>query len=376
LRTQEQFRLLVVRLGAMGDVLHALPAVTALRLAHPHWRIDWAIEPKWRPLLATDLADTQPGIVPVDEHLGQRPVVDRIILAPTKAWGKRPLSRETRMGIGALRAELRAAEYDAVLDLQGAIRSSVLARLTGCRRVIGDAEPWEKPARLLYTERVATVGPHVIERNVELANAVAGDELEPEQPRLPVDEAAELWCDEIDELKIGAAEGRPVVLLHPGGGWGAKRWPADRYGIVAEQLSRRGALVLVHAGSGDEEVLARVAVATAHGRAGVVSCSLAQLVALTRRVALVIGGDTGPLHLACALGKPVVGLYGPTDPKRNGPFGCRSRVLRNAESRTDHTRREQPEAGLLTILPEAVMESVASLFLEEQREAPVEEEWL
>src|SRR6201996_2081010 len=102
----------------MGDVLHALPAVTALRLAHPHWRIDWVIEPKWRPLLATDLADTRPGMVRVDDHLTQRPVVDRIVLAPTKAWGKRPLSRETRIGIGALRAELRSGEYDAVLDLQ------------------------------------------------------------------------------------------------------------------------------------------------------------------------------------------------------------------------------------------------------------------
>src|SRR6266571_2610859 len=85
------------------------------------------------------------------------------------------------------------------------------------------------------------------------------------------------------------------------------------------------------------------------------SCSLSQLIALTRRVALVIAGDTGPLHLACALGRPVVGIYGPTDPDRNGPFGTRFRVLRSPESRRDHTRRAEPEAGLLTITSDAVL---------------------
>jgi hypothetical protein len=87
---------------------------------------------------------------------------------------------------------------------------------------------------------------------------------------------------------------------------------------------------------------------------------------MTRRVSLVIGGDTGPLHLACALGKPVVGIYGPTDPKRNGPFGSPSQVLRNPESRQDHTRREEPEAGLLTITPEMVMAAVADLLRRER----------
>ena len=98
-----------------------------------------------------------------------------------------------------------------------------------------------------------------------------------------------------------------------------------------------------------------------------VSCSLPQLIALSRRVSLVIGGDTGPLHLACALGKPVVGIYGPTDPGRNGPYGTRFRVLRNPESRQDHTRRAQPEAGLLTILPREVLAAAAELMMEERQ---------
>ena len=368
--------MLVVRLGAMGDVLHALPAVTALRRAHPHWQIDWVIEPKWLPLLTTDAMAAEEAMVLEGYRDPRRPVVDRILLAPTKAWGKKPLSRETRLELSGLRGQLRAGEYSAVLDLQGAIRSSVIARLAGCRRVIGAAEPWEGPARWLYTERVAVTEEHVIDQSVELANAIAGDLLEPEEPWLPVDPLAESWCELIPGIARAQEEGRPVVLVHPGGGWGAKRWPPERYGVVVEELARRGAEVLVHAGPGDEEVLARVVMATAHGAGRMVSCSLPELISLTRRVSLAIGGDTGPVHLAGALGKGVVGLYGPTDPKRNGPYWPKHRVLRNPESRTDHARRDQTEAGLLTIQPEAVLDAVLGLLLEEQRHAPVEEEWL
>jgi heptosyltransferase-1 len=259
---------------------------------------------------------------------------------------------------------LQKAEYDAVLDLQGAIRSAAVARLSGCRRVIGDAHPWEALSRWLYSEPVETVGEHVIEKNVEIASAVAGDLLTPATPWLPVNAEAEGWCDELDELQ--SASGTPVVLIHPGGGWGAKRWPAERYGALVEEFTMRGGIVLVNAGPG-EEALAAAVVAAANGLGTVVECSLEQLMALTRRVSLVIGGDTGPVHLACAVGKPVVGIYGPTDPKRNGPYGGRFRVLRNPESRRDHTRREQPEAGLLTIQPEAVMAASIELMLEERR---------
>lgn len=359
MRTLVQFRLLVVRLGAMGDILHALPAVTALRKAHPTWKIGWAIEPRWRPLLTAESTDT--GLA--GERNPTRPVVDQIHLVPAKAWGKKPLSSETRAGLRALRGELRAAEYDAVLDLQGAIRSAVVARLSGCRRVIGDAHPWEAPARWLYSEPVLTVGPHVIEQNMELARAVAGDLLPTTVPWLPVEAEAELWCEELVELCAASETGRLVVLIHPGGGWGAKRWPAERYGAVVEEFAMRGAIVLVNAGPG-EEALAGAVVIAANGHGTVVECSLEQLISLTRRVSLVIGGDTGPVHLACAVGKPVVGIYGPTDPRRNGPYGSLVRVLRNPESRRDHARREETEAGLLTIRPEVVMEASVSLLLE------------
>jgi heptosyltransferase-1 len=362
LRTQAQFRLLVVRLGAMGDILHALPAVTALRKAHPTWKIGWAVEPRWRSLLTAESTDTPLG----DHRSPARPVVDQIHLVPSKAWARKPFRRETREGLRELWTELQKADYDAVLDLQGAIRSAVAARLSSCQRVIGNAHPWETPARWLYSERVETVGEHVIEQNIELACAVAGDLLTPAIPLLPVNAEAEAWCDELAELRSASETGKPVVLIHPGGGWGAKRWPAERYGAVVEEFARRGAVVLVNAGPG-EQALAASVLAAANGYGTVVECSLDQLIALTRRVSLVIGGDTGPVHLACAVGKPVVGIYGPTDPKRNGPYGKRFRVLRNPESRRDHTRRKQPEAGLLTILPKAVMAASIELMLEERR---------
>ena len=124
-------------------------------------------------------------------------------------------------------------------------------------------------------------------------------------------------------------------------------------------LIDRGLRVLVNAGPGEEPLAEAIIEAT--GGAARRSLLLAQLIALTRRVALVIAGDTGPLHLACALGRPVVGIYGPTDPSRNGPFGTRFKVLRSPESRRDHTRHAAPEAGLLTIQPDDVLRAAESL---------------
>jgi heptosyltransferase-1 len=350
LHTQSNFRLLVVRLGSMGDILHALPAVTALRLAHPEWVIDWVVEPRWRALVA---AEGSTGRGPA------QPLVDHLHLAPTKDWGKAPLSRKTLHEIKALRRALRAGGYDAVLDLQGAIRSAVVARLAGSRRVIGEAEPRERAARWLFTERVTTRGAHVIEQDVELAAAVAGDALTPAKPWLPVDPAAEVWADKV----LPREAGQPAVLINPGAGWGAKRWPTERYAAVAQGLIDRGLRVLVNTGPGErplaEGILQTAAAVTT------LTCSLGQLIAVTRRVALVIAGDTGPLHLACTLGRPVVGIYGPTDPSRNGPFGTRFKVLRSPESRRDHTRHQAPEAGLLTIQPEDVLRTAGELLAQE-----------
>lgn len=337
----------MVRVGAMGDILHALPAVTALRLAHPNWEIGWVVEPRWQGLLAA------PGVTTRGAGM---PVVNRLHFAPTRDWASQPIHPKTAGAIALLRKELVAAGYDAVLDLQGSIRSATIARMAKIKRVIGEDAPREKPARWLFTERVATKGAHVIEQDLELASAVAGDELAFTQAQLPVDPAAEAWCDRL----LASSGSRPVALINPGAGWGAKRWPVDRYAKVARGLMERGFRILVNAGP-NEEPMADVIVKETSGGAIPLATSLDQLVAISRRIALCVAGDTGPLHLACALGRPVVGIYGPTDPSRNGPYGTQFRVLRSPTSKRDHKRREEPEAGLLSITPEDVLKAAAEL---------------
>ena len=328
----------------MGDILHALPAIAALRLVHPEWLIDWVIEPRWQALLAAE--DAIGRVI-------SRPLVDHLLFAPTREWRDAPLSEKTHHEIKLLRRTLREGEYDAVLDLQGAIRSAVIGRFAGSRRLIGEAEPRERLARWLYTERVITRGVHVIEQDVEVASTVAGDDLAPETPLLPKDPSAEAWADQV----LPASRS---VLVNPGAGWGAKRWPVERYSSVAQGLIDRGFRVFVNAGPREEHLSESIAEATG-GSATPLMCTLSQLIAVTRRICLCIAGDTGPLHLACALGRPVVGIYGPTDPGRNGPFGSRFRVLRSPESRRDHTRHAAPEAGLLTIQPEDVLRAADEL---------------
>jgi len=357
----------------MGDILHALPAVTALRRAHPEWRIGWVVEPRWQALLkagSNHPSERRPLAWDPDWDQGtgtregcgsKMPVVDRLHFAPMREWKRCPLSAATSSGIRSLRRELRQADYNAVLDLQGAIRSAAIARMTGCPRRIGEAKPREWPAQWLFTEKIATRGAHVIEQDVELASAVAGDALSAVDPLLPVDPDAENWCNGWLAANLGAA-GQPIALIAPGAGWGAKRWPAERYAKVAEGLAERGMHVAVNAGPGEEQ-LAEAIVST--GAAVSVVATLPRLIALTRRIALCVGGDTGPLHLACALRRPVVGIYGPTDPDRNGPYGTRARVLRSPVSHLDHSRCSASDPGLLTIAPDEVLRAADELLCEE-----------
>lgn len=333
---KKQFRVLVMRLSAMGDILHALPAATALRQAHPDWEIGWAVEPRWKPLLAAESAT---------ERGPAMPLVNRVHVVPARRWARAPFSQVTLGEVRRVRRELRESEYDVCVDLQGAFRSALIARWAHAGRLIGEDAPRERIARWFFSERVKTSGVHVIEQCIEVMNAVAGDSLPVQAPLLPVDEDAE---------RMAAALPAPFVLLHPGAGWGAKRWPTERYGSVAAALHTMGYNVLVNAGPGEDSLAGEVA-ASSQGSAQVLRSSIAELIAATRRAALVIGGDSGPLHLASALGRPVIGIYGPTDPARNGPFGGRFEVLRHPESRRDHSRRAAPELGLLTITPDAVM---------------------
>ncbi len=348
LPTKPNLRVLIVRLGAMGDILHALPAVTALRRAHPDWFLGWAIEPHWRPLIAAD---------PKREDSGRdsaMPLVDQVHRIPAKQWGRKPFHRSTLHEVRALRRELRSFHYDVAVDLQGAVRSAIFGRWSGAR-LIGENSPREFAARWFFHQRVRTHGIHVIEQDLEVASAIASDQLACIPPCLPYDEEAETWAAEITSSANG-----PVILLNAGAGWGAKRWPPERYGMVARKLRDAGCLVFLNAGPG-ETALAEAVQESSNGATMIIEPSLGRLIALTRRTSLLIAGDTGPLHLACALGKAVVGIFGPTDPDRNGPFGCDFQVLRHPDSRRDHTRYSEPEAGLLTITPEAVLSAAQEL---------------
>jgi heptosyltransferase-1 len=341
----QTLRVLIVRLGAMGDILHALPAVTALRAAHPEWFLGWAVEPQWRGLLAANGAT---------ERGPSMPLADKIHLVPAKQWGRNPLSGSTIRDIRRVRRDLRAEHYDICVDLQGAVRSAVLGRWSHPQRLIGEAKPREWAAQYLFDETVNTRGVHVIEQAIEVVCAIAQEELPLVPPRLPRSEDA--------ERKYSSVQ-RPFAILNPGAGWGAKRWPAERYGAVARALADKGLFVVINAGPGEEE-LAEEVKRSSIAKAIVLSPSVEELIALTRDATLMIAGDTGPLHLASALGVPVVGIYGPTDPARNGPFGGRFRVLRNPQSKRDHSRRAEPEAGLLTISVEEVVQAAEELLKE------------
>jgi heptosyltransferase-1 len=293
------------------------------------------------------------------------PLVDVVHTANARGWARQPLSPATWRAMRTLRSELHAERYDVAIDLQGAVRSALIGRASGAE-LVGEATPRERPAKWLFQRRVPTRGVHVIEQAAEVVAGATGlkfpMELSPELPPLPVDCAAE------SRVAAMFPDAKPLVLLHPGAGWGAKRWPAERYGRVAAVLAARGHEVVVNCAPGEKRLAADVA-RNSNGAAREMATDMQELIAMTRRCVLVIGGDTGPAHLACALGKPVVGIYGPTDPARNGPWGVPFRVLRHPESRRDHARRSAPEAGLLTIEPEEVLAAVDELLRPSERPA-------
>jgi heptosyltransferase-1 len=207
---------------------------------------------------------------------------------------------------------------------------------------------------MFYTRSVLPNGTHVVEQALALAGAILPTRMVEPQIEFPVDPDAE------NKISGLAADVNDFAILNPGAGWGAKRWPAERYGQVAKELAKDGLCSLINYGPG-EEVLAAAVEAGSEGTARKISCSLSELIALTRRARLLIGGDTGPMHLAAALKIPVVAIFGPTDPARNGPFGTRSSVLRSASSLTDHTRHREPEQGLLRITVDEVVAAARRL---------------
>ena len=250
------------------------------------------------------------------------------------------------------------------MDLQGSIRSGVIGWMAGAGRFVGAWVPREGPAALFYGERVEVRARHVIAGACELVGAGVGTGLEAATVELPRDPEAERWCD-LMLSEPAADEG--FVLLCPGAGWGAKQWPAAGYAELARRLGAAGWQVLVNGGSAEGEGVEAIMGASA---ACAVRCDLGQLIALSRRASLVVGGDTGPVHLAAALGRPVVALFGPTDPERNGPEfpGAQVRVLRHASSVMDYRRHTETDPGLGRIGVDEVLAASHDLLDEVKRQ--------
>ncbi len=366
--------LLIVRLSAMGDIIHTLPAAAALRQAFPQVTLGWLIEERWAELLCT-LRYPRSG-----PRSAQRPLVDRVHTVNLAEWRHALFSFNTVQQMAAGLSQLRGIQYDAVIDFQGAVRSALLARWSGAAVVYGDVQPRENAASMFYSRSVLlnNNGTHVIEQALELAEAVVPVAMEESgsaaslsgvastsrfngrgsilQPHVefPVDPDAE------QKMAVLTANVGDFIILNPGAGWGAKMWPAERYGQVAKELAKDGFTSLVNYGPGEED-LARAVETSSEGTARKIFCSIAELIALTRRASIFIGGDTGPMHLAAALKIPVVAVFGPTNPARNGPYGTQSIVLRSAISTTDHSRRAETEQGLLEISADNVIAAARKL---------------
>jgi heptosyltransferase-1 len=350
-------RILIVRLSAMGDVLHTIPAVQALREAFPQAMIGWLIEERWTELLCA------PGSPRRGPRSPQRPLVDWVHTVNLREWRKSLFALSTAQQIARVWNDLRETHYDIAVDLQGAIRSAILARWSGAPAVWGVADPRESPATLWYRHQVIARGTHVIQQNLSLAEAIARQTFALPSLELPRDSRSE---ERVKELLAGSAAGE-FAIINPGAGWGAKRWPPERYGAVAKALAESGIRSVINYGPGEED-LARAVADSSGGAAVQVRCSISELIALTRRAKLFVGGDTGPMHLAAALRVPVVAIFGPTDPARNGPYGTVSIVLRSPSSVTTHARRSHPEGGLLEIGSDAVVKAARRLLAGSARE--------
>ena len=282
-------RLLVVRLGSLGDLVHTLPAVSAIRRAHPDTELDWLVDAAHRELL--DLV----------------PILSSVIV----------LRRPTPQGWWEARRELRARQYSVALDFQGLLKSGALAWLSGARRIIGfDAASLREPAAAWFYSESVPVGhtTHVIEKNLHLAARVGAETSRLEFP------IAEVSSPVLDAVRAAGVDA--FVLLNGGAAWPNKRWPAERFGRIARWLRERHGLRSVALwGPGEQDLAAEVVRVSGGAATAAPPTGLRDLVALARAARLIVSGDTGPTHIAGAVGTPTVALFGPTDPARNGPWG-------------------------------------------------------
>jgi len=305
-------RILVVRLGSMGDVIAALPAVASLKHSLPHSRITWAIDPKWSLLLEGN------------------PYVDSVV----------HLERRTFAGLRQAWRELREARFDFAVDFQGLVKSALVATLARPERIFGfnAGSARESAASWFYSTKVPIRGYHAVDRNLDLAAAAGASNILRTFPLPPG----------APEAKLPDGD---FVLASPLAGWGAKQWPVEYYSRLAERLRRECGMPLVV----DAPYPLHIESTETH------VSTLPGLIHATRRATAVIGLDSGPLHLAAALGKPGVAIYGPTDPARHGPYGGTIEVLRNPDAVTSYRRTPEPDWSMREINPDQVFEALAPI---------------
>lgn len=296
-------RILFVKLGSIGDVVHTLPALAAVRAVVPGAKISWVVERR------------------AAEILRDNPLLETLIEVDTKGLRRWPLSGETLPATRRQLRRLRASPFDLAIDFQGLLKSALVARLSGAKRRVGFArEHLREPAsRLFLTDTVRIPARlNVIRKNLALASGALG-------MKLPTAADSLAFHIHVSPAHLREAEevvqtvGERFTILNPGGGWPTKLWDAARFGELADTLLvRHGLRSVVTYGPGELELAERVVAASRTGAATAASLSLKGFYALARRASVYVGGDTGPTHLAVAAGTPVVGLFGPTEWWRNG----------------------------------------------------------
>jgi lipopolysaccharide heptosyltransferase I len=318
-------RIAIVKLSALGDVVHALPAAHALRRALPGCELAWIVERREAAILAGN-ADVD-HVIPVDTRLWRREFRQR--------KGMHTVYVKVR---GLLRG-LRARRYQTALDLQGNLKSGLITALTGAPTRIGFAlGHCRESVNVLFTNRRVRKPPgpaHVVEENFALLGALGLGRQALGTPVYPIaaDPAADAMVARLLE-QDGIKPDHPLLALTPGSGGDGKRWPAEAYRQLGDELALRlGARILICWGPGEEPLARTIARGMRAAPVLPPGTTIPELIALLRRATLAIGGDTGPVHIAAALGVPTLALHGPTDARRNGPYGARVATLQSPTGR-------------------------------------------
>ncbi len=293
-------KILIIKPSSIGDVVHTLPIWNLLRRRYPQAEISWLIAPA-----CSGIVEGLPGL--------------RTLRFERKLWGSAWYRPSSTRALLAFQRRLREEKFDLVLDVQGLFRSGWFARQTGAPMRVGFANAREF-AWMFYTHRVPiqTMEQHAIERYLKLLEAI-GCPTSPVEFAFPVTDADR-------SAAAGLVDGiGPFAVLCPGANWLTKRWPATRFAELVAPLNQQFGLSCVVAGGPDDRALGDQ-IPGATNLCG--KTTLMQLVGLMERSSLVITNDSGPMHIAAALNRPLVALFGPTNPVRTGPFGHPDSVVR------------------------------------------------